>query len=70
MDGRDTRGVISTAAEMVDFALAVNNGEDISRFQNAQGKIVLLNDIDLSSIRTWIPIGRATTAPSSRRTPY
>lgn len=65
MDGRDTQGGISTAAEMVDFALAVNNGEDISRFQNAQGKIVLLNDIDLSSIRTWIPIGRATTSWSS-----
>ena len=65
MDGRDTQGGISNAAEMVDFALAVNNGEDLSRFKNGEGKIVLLNDIDLSSIRTWIPIGRVNTNWSS-----
>lgn len=66
MEGRDTQGGISNAAEMVDFALAVNNGEDITRFQNAEGKVVLLNDIDLSSVRTWIPIGRCTMSWSSK----
>ena len=66
MEGRDTQGGISNAAEMVDFALAVNNGEDLTRFQNAEGKIVLLNDIDLSSVRTWIPIGRCTMSWSSK----
>ena len=69
MEGRDTRGGIANAAQMVDFALAVNKGEDLSRFKNADGKIVLLNDIDLSSVRTWIPIGRVNTAWNTELNP-
>lgn len=58
MGGRTTHGGISTAYELVDFALAVNNGESIDRFKDPEGKIVLKNDIDMSSVRVWIPIGR------------
>lgn len=66
MGGRKTRGGISDAAGMVDFALAVNNGESLDRFCDESGSIVLLNDIDMSSVGTWIPIGRTVTGWSSK----
>lgn len=64
MGGRKTKGGISNAWEMVDFALAVNNGDPIDRFCDASGKVVLLNDIDMSGLRLWIPIGLVTLSGS------
>ncbi len=44
---------IRTAVDLVQFATAVNEG-------TSQAKtVMLMNDIDMSSITTWIPIGNA-----------
>ena len=65
MGGRKTSGGISNAWEMVDFALAVNNGESIERFCDpVSNKVILKNDIDMSGLRIWIPIGLVTLSGS------
>lgn len=48
---------ISTPGDLYQFALAVNSGSSIQRFMNAAGEVVLLNDIDVSSLTDWTPIG-------------
>ena len=50
-------GGISTAEDLAAFAAAVNAGESIVNWMNADGKVVLLNDIDMSSVTSWTPIG-------------
>ena len=50
-------GGISTADDLVAFAAAVNAGESIVNWMNADGKVVLLNDIDMASVTSWTPIG-------------
>ena len=53
-------GGIATAADLVAFASAVNAGESIAQWMNAEGKVVLLGDIDMSSVTSWTPIGAST----------
>ena len=48
---------IATAQDLVDFATAVNTGASIEKWQDAQGDVVLLNDIDMKDIASWTPIG-------------
>lgn len=57
---------IATGADLVAFAKAVNAGGSTSRWENASGEVVLLNDIDLSGLTEWTPIGagKATGTPS------
>ena len=57
---------IATGADLVAFAKAVNAGGSTSRWENASGEVVLLNDIDLSGLPEWTPIGagKATGTPS------
>ena len=55
-EGVKTPG-ISTAQDLVDFAAAVNSGASIEQWQDAQGSVVLLNDIDMKDISAWTPIG-------------
>jgi len=50
-------GGIATAEDLVAFASAVNAGESIVNWMHADGKVVLLNDIDMSSVTSWTPIG-------------
>ena len=50
-------GGIATAEDLVAFAAAVNAGGSIVNWMNADGKVVLLNDIDMSSVTSWTPIG-------------
>ena len=50
-------GGIATAEDLVAFAAAVNAGANIANWMNADGKVVLLNDIDMSSVTSWTPIG-------------
>ena len=50
-------GGIATAEDLVAFAAAVNAGESIVNWMNADGKVVLLNDIDMSAVTSWTPIG-------------
>ena len=51
---------ISTGADLVAFAKAVNSGASTSRWQNEAGEVVLLNDIDLTGMTEWTPIGSGT----------
>lgn len=55
-DGPVAERGIATADDLVAFAKAVNEGTSLSRFMD-NGVIVLLADIDASSIREWIPAG-------------
>ena len=48
---------IATAQDLVDFATAVNTGASIEKWQDAQGDVVLLNDIDMKDVASWTPIG-------------
>ena len=48
---------IATAQDLVDFAAAVNTGASIEKWQDAQGDVVLLNDIDMKDVASWTPIG-------------
>lgn len=50
-------GGIRSAADLVDFASAVNKGESLADWQNAEGHVALLNDIDMSGVTEWTPIG-------------
>lgn len=47
---------ISTAADLVAFAQAVNDGSSLTPFL-VDGAVTLLNDIDASSISSWTPAG-------------
>lgn len=53
-------GGIATAEDLAAFAAAVNAGESIAQWMNADGKVVLLNDIDMSSVTSWTPIGASS----------
>lgn len=47
---------ISTAEDLLAFASAVNSGGSLTPFME-NGSVVLLNDIDASSIKEWTPAG-------------
>ncbi|MCS2523848.1 hypothetical protein NXV02_08660 [Bacteroides ovatus] len=55
---------------MVNFAKAVNNGTNTSRWQNDAGEVVLLNDIDMSSVTSWTPIGDIDASNYTTAEPY
>ncbi len=50
---------ISDAEDLMAFAQAVNDGSSLTPFM-VDGNIVLLNDIDASSIKEWVPAGTKT----------
>lgn len=60
----DVKG-ISTGADLVAFAKAVNAGTSLSSWTNDDGEIELLNDLDLSGLTEWTPIGQATNSGTS-----
>lgn len=51
---------ISNADDLLAFAKAVNEGTSLSPFMTS-GDVVLLGDIDASSIKEWTPIGTAAS---------
>ena len=57
-------GGIWTADDLVAFAAAVNAGETLAPWQNDEGVVVLLDDIDMTGVTSWTPIGDATFALS------
>lgn len=57
-DGIEIKG-IRTAQDLVDFAAAVNSGSSIEKWQDENGGVNLLADIDMASVTEWIPIGNA-----------
>ena len=48
---------IKTVEDFQKFAAAVNAGASLKRFRDGSGVVVLLNDLDLSGITEWTPIG-------------
>ena len=42
------------------LAAAVNSGKPLGEWQNENGEICLLTDIDMSEVAEWTPIGKAT----------
>lgn len=50
---------ITSANDLLAFATAVNEGTSLTSFLS-EGKVILLNDIDASSIETWTPVGTST----------
>ena len=48
---------IKTVVDFQKFATAVNAGASLKRFRDGSGNIVLLNDLDLSGLTEWTPIG-------------
>ena len=58
-------GGIWTADDLVEFAAAVNAGETLAPWQNDEGVVVLLDDIDMTGTTAWTPIGDATFALAS-----
>ena len=66
----EDKGGISTTADLVNFAKAVNNGSSTSRWQNDAGEVVLLNDIDMASVTDWTPIGDIDASNYTTAEPY
>lgn len=58
VDGPVTERGISSAEDLVAFAQAVNAGEPLTPFMK-DGVVVLLGDIDVSSVKEWTPAGTA-----------
>lgn len=50
---------IATAQQLLSFAYQLNTGGDISSYCNADGEVVLLDDIDLDYV-VWNPVGSST----------
>ena len=61
-----TKGIAS-AQDFIEFAAAVNSGASLEKWQDAAGGINLLNDIDMSSVTDWTPVGNATFAVVSNK---
>lgn len=58
--GAETTPGISTVADLLAFRDAINAGTSIAQWQNIDGEVLLLNDLDMSSVTDWTPIGNAT----------
>lgn len=56
--GGDTKG-ISNKADLLEFISAVNAGGSTARWENNDGEICLLADIDVSGEDSWTPAGFA-----------
>ena len=48
---------IKSAADFIEFAKAVNEGESTAKWQNSEGWVNLLTDIDFKDITEWTPVG-------------
>ena len=49
-------GGIGTAKDLAAFVKAVNNGADISAWQNEKGVVCLERDINMAKMKKWTPI--------------
>ena len=59
LDGPVSQRGVASAEDLAAFAQAVNDGSSLTPFM-VDGVVVLLNDIDASSIKEWTPIGTAS----------
>ena len=53
-------GGIRNAEDFLEFASAVNAGQSTSKWENGEGWVTLLDDIDFTGITSWTPVGNAT----------
>ena len=51
---------IKSAEDFIAFAAAVNAGESTAEWENEEGWINLLCDIDFDGVTEWTPVGHAT----------
>ncbi len=61
-----TKG-IRTADDLVAFAAAVNAGTSVAEWQNEDGEVCLLTNIDMAAVTEWTPIGKATFTWASNK---
>lgn len=59
VNGKQPKG-IATAADFKAFAAAVNAGESTAEWENAEGWVNLLNDIDFNGVSDYVPVGYVT----------
>ncbi len=59
VNGKQPKG-IATAADFKAFAAAVNAGESTAEWENAEGWVNLLNDIDFDGVNDYVPVGYVT----------
>lgn len=62
-----TAGIFS-AEDLVAFAQDVNSGASLEKWMDEQGEICLRNDIDMSEVKSWTPIGNACVAAATTYT--
>lgn len=56
----ESYGAIRCAQDLLDFAAAWNAGESISDYVGESGAVVLEEDIDMTGVTSWTPIGSST----------
>lgn len=66
--GEASASGIASVDDLISFAAAVNAGESIAPWQDNNGEVVLLNDIDMTGISQWTPIGTVATEVTSANT--
>ena len=59
---------ISSAADLLAFANAVNAGGSIAKYRDESGAVVLNNDIDMAGVTAWTPIGMASGSTTTANT--
>lgn len=68
LDFGGAKGIMS-AADFLAFATAVNAGESTEPWENAEGVVNLLADIDFTGVTDWTPVGNATAPWGSSYNP-
>lgn len=56
---------IANAADFAAFAAAVNSGASTKQWENDEGVVTLLCDIDFSGVTSWTPIGEGVSTWAS-----
>ncbi len=56
----EVKAGINTANDLVAFMTAVNAGQSIAQWQDADGVVNLWADLDMSGVANWTPIGNGT----------
>ena len=59
VEGKSENGIAS-AEDFLAFAAAVNAGASTAEWENAEGWVNLLNDIDFEGVTGFVPVGFAT----------
>ena len=56
---------IASAADFAAFAAAVNSGASTKQWENDEGVVTLLCDIDFSGVTSWTPVGEGVSTWAS-----